>query len=429
MEIGEINYSSFEVITKILQPERKMNVFAFALRNLTHRKTRTALTLLGVVIGIAAVVSLIGLGEGLRSAIVSQFNFLGSDVLSLRAAGVDYAGPPGTGAVKPLTDDLPDKISKVSGVEAVIARYIESATLEFNDRQTIGFVGSMPEGKNRKIIETMINLKTERGRLLKDDDAKEVVLGNNFLDDKTFGRKVEVGSQILINNIKFVVVGILEKKGNFLLDSSVLVNEGTVIDLLGADKNKISVIAVKVKNVNKISTTKEDIEVVLRKERGVKEGEEDFVIETPQKILETIDSTLFAVQLFIYLIAAVSLVVGGIGIMNAMYTAVLERTKEIGIMKSIGARNSTIFSLFFIESGFLGAVGGFIGIVIGLGLSYGLAYAGRITLGSDLIQAHVSLFVIVSALAFSFIIGTIFGVLPAYQASKLQPIESLRDVK
>lgn len=406
-----------------------MNIFSFALSSLMHRKTRTMLTMLGVIIGIAAVVSLIGLGEGIRFSIISQFDFLGSDILTVRAAGVDYAGPPGTGAAVPLSSGLAGEIARVSGVEAVINRRTKSATLEFNGRQSIGIVGSMPEGGDRKFAEKMINLKAGEGRLLKDGDGKKVVLGNNFKNSMAFGKGIKAGDQILINGIRFDVAGILEKKGNFLLDSSAAMNEETMIDLLGADKDTVNAIAVKVENPDKINKVKEEIERVLRKEREVNEGEEDFIVETPQKILERINSTLFAVQMFIYVIAAIALAVGGIGIMNTMYTSVMERTKEIGILKSIGTTNSAIFSLFFIESGFLGMAGGLAGTGAGMVFAYGLAYAGRLASGSELIQAHFSPFLVIGALAFSFVIGTTFGVLPAYQASKLHPVESLRDVR
>ena len=115
--------------------------------------------------------------------------------------------------------------------------------------------------------------------------------------------------------------------------------------------------------------------------------------------------------------------------MNTMYTAVLERTKEIGIMKSIGAKNSAIFILFFFESGLLGAIGGIIGVILGIILAYGGSAAGRAALGIDILQADISLGLIIGALSFSFLLGTLFGVLPAYQASKLQPVESLRSIK
>jgi putative ABC transport system permease protein len=186
---------------------------------------------------------------------------------------------------------------------------------------------------------------------------------------------------------------------------------------------------VKVKDQNLMAVTQEDISKLLRKERNVKVGEEDFTVQTPQKTLETLKSTLFAIQLFVIIIAMISLLVGGIGIMNTMYTAVLERSKEIGIMKSIGARNSTIFVIFFIESGLLGMVGGIIGILLGLAFAYGLAFIGRVALGSELIQATISVWLLVGALAFSFILGTFFGVLPAYNASRLNPVDSLRKAK
>ncbi|HHE36271.1 MAG TPA: FtsX-like permease family protein [Candidatus Woesearchaeota archaeon] len=301
--------------------------------------------------------------------------------------------------------------------------------MEFNDKQRISYTVSIPEGDKRKVLERMANLEAEQGRLLRDDDNKAVLLGNDFTKDDMFGKGVRAGDKVLINDKEFRVVGILKKKGSFMFDRAVLINEHTMINELGTDEDEVAIIAVKVKDEKKIGEVQEKIERLLRKERGVKEGEEDFVVQSPQKILESLDSTLFAIQIFITIIAAISLLVGGIGIMNTMYTAVLERRKEIGIMKAIGARNNTIFTLFFIESGFLGMVGGIIGIILGLILAYGLAAIGRLTLGSELIQASVSPGLIIGALMFSFVIGTIFGVLPAVQASKLNPVDSLRETK
>ena len=401
----------------------------FSLKNLRSRRLRSWLAMIGIFIGIAAVVSLIGLGEGLRLAIMSQFGFLGPDVLSVQASGIAFAGPPGQAVANPLSDELVDKVGKVNGVEASIARYIESATVEFNDVQNILIVGSIPDGEDRKTIETMVNLKTEQGRLLKDGDTRKVMVGNNLKEDDEFGRGVKVGDRILVNGHAFEVVGILEKKGSFIFDNNIFMNENSMVDILGTEKEKVDVIAVKVKDQSRIDEIKANIEELLRKERDVEKGEEDFQVESPQQTLEALNSTLFAVQLFVYIIAAISLAVGGIGIMNTMYTSVLERTKEIGIMKSIGARNSAIFTIFFIESGLLGTVGGLIGILLGMGLAYGISFIGRLFLGSELIQASVNPLLIAGALLFSFVLGTLFGVLPAYQASKLNPVDSLRAAK
>jgi len=398
-------------------------------QNLSRRKMRSWLTMIGIFIGIAAVVSLIGLGEGLRSAVIGQFGFLGTDILSVRASGLALAGPPGSGTPVPLADDLAEKIEKINGVEAAFNRYIESATLEFNDRSSIGMAVSVPGGDTRKIFEEMVNLKADQGRLLREGDGKKVLLGNDFTKDDVFGKGVASGDRVLINSVQFEVVGILEKKGSFIFDSAVMVNEDVMLDTIRGDDGTTDIIAVKVKNEAEISRITEDIEKLLRKERDVDEGKENFNVQTPQQAIESLNSVLFAVQLFVTIIAVISLLVGGIGIMNTMYTSVLERTKEIGILKSIGAPNSAIFTLFFMESGLLGSVGGCIGIILGLALSYGFAFIGQLALGSDLIQAKASLSLIFGSLLFSFILGTAFGVMPAVQASRLQPVDSLRSTR
>jgi len=402
--------------------------FVFVLNNLKSRRLRSWLTMIGIFIGIAAVISLIGLGSGLRAAITGQFGFLGTDVLSLQASGLASAGLPGTAVANPLSDTLAAKIAKVPGVEAAINRYLKSGTLEFKNKQEIGFAMSMPEGSNRKIVETMLNLKTAEGRLLKEGDNRMVLLGNGFTNPDIFPGGIHTGNQVLISGISYDVVGILEKKGSFIFDNAVLINEKTLLKDFG-DDGTVNAISVKVKDERTIGKVKENIEKLLRKERNVKVGEEDFSVETPQKALQSLDSTLFAINLFVIIIASISLVVGGIGIMNTMYTAVVERTKEIGILKSIGARNSMVFQLFFIESGLLGMVGGIVGVILGLILAYGLAAAGRALLGVDLIQAKVSLFWIVFSLIFSFIVGLVAGLVPAYNASQRNPVDALRFVK
>jgi len=398
--------------------------------NLSQRKIRSWLTMIGIFIGIAAVIALMGLGQGLRAGILSQFDFLGTDMLSVQASGLSF-GPPGTGVVEPLSEDLASKIKRINGVEASFNRYIESATIYFNDRYTNGYVASTPMGEDRDDFEIMLNLVAEEGRLLKDIDNKKIMVGNRFKqkdvigEENVFKKGVEVGDRIKINDKSFEVVGVLEKKGNFIVDGSIIMNEDELLDLFG-DEDSTDIIAIKVRNEKEIDKVKEDVEKLLRKERDVKEGEENFQVTSAKAILDTLDSTLAAVNIFIGIIAGISLLVGGIGIMNTMYTSVLERRKEIGIMKAIGAKNSTIFTLFFIESGFLGMVGGLIGIILGLILAYGFAFLGRLFLGVKLIQASVSLGLILGALLFSFVLGTLFGVLPALQASKLQPVDSLK---
>lgn len=398
-----------------------------AIRSLIKRRLRSWLTMIGIFIGIAAVVSLIGLGEGLRNAITSQFGNLGGDIISIQASGTRF-GPPGSGAVSPLKAGLDDKIENINGVDFAISRLIESGRMKFNDRYSIAYLASMPDSPERKEVEDINGFRIETGRLLKDGDRNKIVLGNNFKKEDTFGKGISVGDKIEIDEKQFEVVGIVKKLGSFILDNIVMMNEYPLRELKD-NTEKVSIIAVKVKEEQNIQIVKERIEKLLRKERDVKEGEEDFTVELAANTIETINSTLFAVQLFVYIIASISLLVGGIGIMNTMYTAVVERTREIGIMKSIGARNSNIFVLFLVESGLLGMIGGLIGMVLGIVLAKGLAAIGAAQLGSDLIQAEISFGLIFGALSFSFIIGCIAGITPAIRASKLHPVDALRHVK
>lgn len=401
--------------------------FNLALRNLLKRKLRSWLTMIGIFIGITAVVSLIGLGEGLRNAVIGQFSFLGTDFITVQAGGVHF-GPPGSGVVKPLTKDDVDELNNVNGVKFAIGRLIKTGKTEFDDKVHYNFIGSMPSGEQRREVENILGIKVEKGRLLKDGDRFKVVLGNHLLNKDHFGEKVKVGSKIIVQDKQFEVVGILEAKGTFIVDTVIFMNIDTMRDVF-QKKDDVSAIMVKTRDGADMNIVKQSIEKLLRKTRNVDEGSEDFRVELAANNLAALDSTLFAVQLFVYIIAGISLVVGGIGIMNTMYTAVIERTKEIGIMKSIGAKNKDIFMLFFFESGLLGMVGGIIGIGIGVGLAKGFAYLGSLSLGSNLIQAKISLLLVVSALLFSYIIGSLAGILPAIQASKLSPVEALRYAK
>jgi len=399
--------------------------FIFSFNNLKSRKLRSWLTMIGIFIGIATVVALIGLGEGLRVAINSQFGFLGADLMMINTGGM--AGPPGTTTVEqPFTKSNVGQIENIKGVRMAAGRIANQIKVEYNDKVSFSMATSIPSGDDRKEIEEAINYEAGKGRMLNDGDKYAAVIGSSLADEKTFGKEIVPGSRIKLEGKQFKIVGILKSKGNFMLDSSVLINEDAQRELFGESADEYDMIGVRVRKVADIDKVKADVEKLLRKKRDVKEGEEDFSVETAQNIVENMNNILLSVNIFVWIIASISLVVGGIGIMNTMYTAVLERTKEIGIMKSIGARNSSIFILFFMESGLLGIVGGIIGILLGVFLATGLSAIGRAVLGSDLIGAHFSFLLIFGALFFSFSVGVFFGVLPAYRASRLNPVDAIR---
>jgi len=400
----------------------------FSFSNLRSRRLRSWLTMLGIFIGIAAVVSLISLGEGLRFAINSQFGFLGTDILAVTASG--GFGPPGTGVVNPLTEKELDEIKNVKGVEGAGGRLLENVKLTFNRKAAFAYAASMPDGEDRKVIEHVINMKTQKGRILEDSDKGAVVLGSNFLEeDNPFGKAIGPASKIQLQDKEFRVIGILEKKGNFQIDGAVFMNENDLRELVGREGDDYDIIGVRFNENADVKDISQDIEKRLRNIRDVEEGEEDFSVETPASILASVNSVLLGVQIFVYIIAGISILVGGIGIMNTMYTSVVERTKEVGIMKSIGARNSTIFTLFFIESGLLGVVGGIVGSIVGFAGATGLAFVGKLVLKSELISAQFSFWLIFGAILFAFVLGSFFGTLPAVQASKLNPVDALRHIK
>ena len=402
--------------------------FIISIKNLRNRKLRSWLTMIGIIIGITAVVSLISLGQGLEVAISSQFGDIGTDKLALQASG--GFGPPGTDVVKPLTKDHLEKVKNVNGIKNVAGRLLRSGKLEHDGHVGFGMAATMSEGDGRKLIESALNLEAEKGRLLRDGDSKKVALGNNFGEENAgFGKQIGVDSKVLIQEEEFQVVGILKKVGSFIIDNLVLVEEDDLREILDIDDEDYDIIVMQVNQNADIGVVQENVEKLMRKERDVKKGEEDFAVQTPQAILGQVNSTLFAVQLFVYIIAAISIIVGGIGIMNTMFTSVLERTKQIGIMKSIGARNSTIFSLFFIESGLIGSVGGIIGAVFGIIIAMSFAFVGRLVLGSELIMAEVSIWLVLGSIFGAFLLGSVFGVIPAINASKLHPVDALRHTK
>ena len=403
--------------------------FKVGISNLLHRKLRSWLTMIGIFIGIAAVVGLISLGQGMKEAIGNVFLSIGSDKLLVQAkSGLQFAGPPGSNAASNLTTHDMDVIKRVNGVDKVGARLIRSAKLEFNNEVKFYFAASMPDDEEgRKLITEVNRYEPVAGRLLKKGDRFKAFIGSNVANKGIFkSRNIEIGNKIKINDVELEVVGILKKSGNPQQDRVVIVPEDTLRSVLNIDKKKVDVIAVKVQKGVDPNKVADEIEKAMRRDRNLDVGKEDFQIQTPQQILNTLDSILTIVQIVLVGIAAISLLVGGIGIANTMYTAVLERTKEIGIMKSIGAQNKDILFIFMIESGLLGLVGGAIGIVIGIGMSKLVEFAAFKFLGTSLIKAFFPWYLIAGALLFSFSIGSIFGLLPARQAALLKPVDALR---
>lgn len=397
--------------------------FFIAFGSLRKRFLRTSLTMLGIFIGIASVVALISLGQGMQNAINGQFASIGTDKVTVQGADAGF-GPPGQNTAGVIDEGDLRLVRGTQGVDRAAGRLLKSVTTEFNDESRVIFASSLPhDAEGRKLVEDSLNLELDSGRLLKSADAGKIVLGNGVWTE-AFDEQIVVGDKIVLNGKTFDVVGVLDKGAAFANDALFL-NERDMRDIVDVNNDEFSMIVSQVSPGAVPSDVADRVERAMRRDRGQKEGFEDFRVSTSEELINSINTILGVVQAVFIGIAAISLLVGGIGIMNTMYTSVLERTREIGIMKAIGARNSDILWIFLLESGLLGMAGGAIGVVLGMGMSKAVELAGRQVLG-DLLTASFPLWLIVGALMFAFVIGCVSGVFPAREASRKSPVDALR---
>ncbi len=399
--------------------------FVLAFKNVRKRGIRSWLTMLGIFLGIAAVVSLISLGSGLKTAITGQFTSLSTNILTISSASTGF-GPPGATAVRKLNDHDYDIIKNTPGVGLVIPRLIRIVRVEYNKILQFRYIGSIPnEQEQVDELVKAFDIQTQDGKFLKAGESGKIVLGNDFVKENSFDKKISIGSSITIQGKEFEVIGILKRASTFTLNSVVLMSEDDMKDILNIDDD-IDLIVAKVDDEDNMESIAKEIERRFRKDRNQDEGEEDFSVQTPAQSISAVNSILNIVTIVVSGIALISLLIGGIGIANTMFTSVLERTKEIGIMKAIGARNRAILSVFIIEAGMLGLVGGIIGAGIGLLLAFSASSAANAALGETIIKVQPSYPLLFGSIAFSFVIGICSGIVPAYQASKLKIVDALR---
>jgi len=399
---------------------------AYAVSNLFNRKMRSWLTLMGIFIGIAAIVALISLGQGLKFAVTAQFEELGTDkIMVLPGESVGSLGI--SAESSKLTEKEVRIIERTPGVTAVNEMQYGLGKVEFNDRNIFTFVvGASLETKKMALLTKMSSFRAIEGRMIRQGDSKKAQIGYLLAEsDSYFGKKLKVGNKILIEGGEFEVVGVTSEIGNPQDDSQIIISIEDN-DELFKKNGKYDALYVGVADSSQVDIVAGQIKKEIRKSRGQKEGEEDFIVQTMQELLESFSAILNIITAVLIGIAAISLLVGAVGIMNTMYTAVLERTNEIGIMKAIGAKNSDILTIFLIESGLLGLVGGIIGIAIGVALGWAAAFIAGQALQTTLIKAYFPWYLIAGSLFFSLAVGMLSGILPAIQASKLKPVDSLR---
>lgn len=393
-----------------------------ALKNIVHRKRRSWLTIIGILIGIAAVVGLVSLSQGLQNSIESEFESIGSDKIFIQAGGSSQQQRL-TGTAAQLTDDDLDVIAMTRGVEEAAGVVYSSVQVSFRDEtQFSGLIGT-PTDERMEIVMDSWAMEIGEGRELRATDTSNVVIGSQ-LAESSFDDEVSVRSKLEIGGNDFRVTGVLESTGDPFIDTAVLMPRGPAREITGNEESYGYIIA-QLQDGFEAEGVKEDLEEELRRERNVEEGEEDFTIQTPQDLISSFNNILGVVRAVVIGIASISLLVGGVGIMNTMYTSVTERTREIGVMKSIGATNRQIMGLFLLESGIIGLVGGIIGVTLGIALSYAASYAATQAITIE-ISPFIGWELIAGSLLFAFVVGTLSGVLPARKAAKLQPADALR---
>ena len=322
-----------------------------------------------------------------------------------------------------FSDDDLKAVQKTSGVYEATGAYAKVAKVETQNKLRYVFImGSDPK---TPLLEELSNLKIYRGRLLTSGEKGKVVLGYNYqLDNKIFPKGLTINDMIKVQGEKVRIVGFYEEVGNLQDDSNIYVTTDFIKDLYPSENLSYTYIVARV-DVKDIDRTIENIEKSLRKERGQEKGKEDFYVQSFADLFETYASIINIIIGFVIAIALISVLVSGVNTANTMITSVIERKKEIGIMKSIGARNSNILGIFLFESSFLGFTAGVVGCIIGWLLSFA---GGRIldSLGYGFLQPAFPILLFVGCIAFATLTGAISGFFPALKASKTNPVDALR---
>ncbi|MDR5682427.1 MAG: ABC transporter permease [Armatimonadota bacterium] len=394
-----------------------------AVRSLLANPLRSMLTALGVIIGVAAVVTTIGIGTGARHSVQDQLTQLGTNLLTVipgRQTGPGGIGQ-GLGTVQTLTEaDARAILESLPDVEAVTAEFSRSAQVvagSYNDVTTVsGVTESFPEVRNWHPVEGTFFGETDLT-----SRARVAVIGKT-VRDTLFPDGEAVGQQIRIQRVAFTVIGVMESKGATGFGDR---DDVVFVPLTTAQRrlfgvNHVRAIYVKVRDAGLMNEVQEQVEALLSSRRRIPEGgEPDFVIRNQADLVQTFQGVTQTITTLLSAIAAVSLVVGGIGIMNIMLVSVTERTREIGIRKAVGATRRAILVQFLVEAVTLSAVGGAVGILLAVAATRAIsAVAGWVTI--------ITPWAVVMAFSFAAAVGVFFGLYPAQRAASLDPIVALR---
>ncbi|MDU4429783.1 MAG: ABC transporter permease [Veillonella parvula] len=395
--------------------------FLMAWASLIANKLRSLLTMLGIIIGVAAVIALVSIGNGVKQDIENSISSLGSNLLVVLPGAPQTPGARSSqGSMKSLKISDYEAIAKLEGVKAASPMTNGSYVVIYQNKNWTTSVAGVNSN-----FQDVNNWTMTSGRFFSDKNVQNrervAVVGQTVVKN-LFADEDPVGKEIRVKNIPFRVIGVLKSKGNGTMgndqDDTVLIPYTTSMERVeGIDY--LRMVYVVAKDDEGIDRLQADIENLLRVRHNIKDTNlDDFNIQNMKSIMETVAQTTGTFTLFLGAVAAISLVVGGIGIMNIMLVSVTERTREIGVRKALGATYSVIVTQFLIEAVVISLMGGFIGIAFGIGASKVIGMVSGMS-------TVVSVPTIIMSFAFSMAIGLIFGIYPARKAAKLNPIDAL----
>ena len=395
--------------------------FLMAWASLIANKMRSILTMLGIIIGVAAVIALVSIGNGVKQDIQNSISSLGSNLLMVMPGAPRTPGVrPSQGSMKSLKVSDFQAISKLDGVKAASPYTANSYVTIYQSKNWTTTVSGVSSN-----FQDVNNWTMAEGRFISSknvENRERVAVVGQTVVKNLFAGEDPVGKEIRVKNIPFRVIGVLNSKGNGTMgndqDDIIFIPYTTAMERVeGVDY--LRMVYVVASDDNGIDRLQSDIENLLRVRHSIKDTNlDDFNIQNMKSIMETMEQTTGTLTLFLGAVAAISLVVGGIGIMNIMLVSVTERTREIGIRKALGATYFVIVTQFLIEAVVISLMGGLIGIALGIGASKLIGLASGMS-------TVISVPTIVLSFAFSMAIGLVFGIYPARKAAKLNPIDAL----
>jgi len=400
----------------------KKEYFKIALRNLKSRSLRSWLTILGFVIGVFMIISLLSLSEGMKQVVMGQMKMMGSETVIIYPGDADIMNTM-MGNMKITEQDI-KVIEKTEGIEKVIPYNWKGATMRFGGKKKVVILYGFPMDKGSLYyLENKFGIVPSQGRY--PEKGKRELLVGPIVTKETFPG-LKIGDETSISGTKFKIVGIARAQASKQDDSMVALDIDLFRKITGERRDAPMVAAVIKEGYNQKDVA-DDVKANLERTGKRQQGKDApaFTVLNSEKAMEMASSVIGTIQGAIFAIAGFAIIIGAIGIMNTMYTSVRERTKEIGIMKSVGATTTAITQIFLIESGIMGLIGGVGGMILGISMAKMAAFVLN-TQASLKIQAYVSPGMVIFTIIFAIAVGCVAGYLPARKAAKLNPVDALR---